>query len=152
MVVSALERAWARQASFRERLAAQGTDAYRFFAADGVVIDRYGSVAVIAEHADSRVVDASVGRWLVDKTGVTSVYHKRLDVDRSNALAGEALYSATPLAGDPAPARVTASEYGVRFLIEPYGGFSTGLFLESRLQPSDAARTMLLSVNILNIG
>jgi 23S rRNA (cytosine1962-C5)-methyltransferase len=42
------------------------------------------------------------------------------------------MYSPEPLVGNPAPVELPIREHGVGYLIRPYDGFSTGLFLDQR--------------------
>ena len=65
---------------------------------------------------------------------MASVYVKRFSKDRSR-LGGAApaeSSSATPRAGVEQPETLTVEEYGARFEVRLYDGFSTGLFLEHR--------------------
>jgi 23S rRNA (cytosine1962-C5)-methyltransferase len=141
VVVAALDRAWERRAALRERLAGEGTDALRLFTGAeegiaGLVLDCYRSVIVAQERqGESSFTDEQwevIGRWCLARPGIESVYRKRIAVDRSMQLAEPAMYEATPFAGAVAPSRVAVREHAVTYLIEPYGGFSTGLFLDQR--------------------
>jgi 23S rRNA (cytosine1962-C5)-methyltransferase len=119
--------------------------AYRLFdgAGDGIAgiyVDRYGPAAILDVHDDagwsegaiSGAAEAILGR--LRSHGVEAVYVKRFSKDRSR-LGGAAppeSASATPRAGIAQPEALTVEEYGTRFEVRPYDGFSTGLFLEHR--------------------
>jgi 23S rRNA G2069 N7-methylase RlmK/C1962 C5-methylase RlmI len=129
----------------REFLTTQTITAYRLFdgAGDGlagVYVDRYGPAAILnvyddAGWPDARISDAAhVVLEASASVGVQAVYVKRFAKDRSR-LGGRApaeSRSATPRAGVPQPDTLTVEEYGVRFEVHPFDGFSTGLFLEHR--------------------
>src|SRR4051794_7495895 len=113
MVVTALEKAWTRRAALREKLAREGTNAFRVFTGggegiEGLVVDKYDSVVVLQDHEGLCRLDESawhaVADWCLAHAGATSVYRKLFLADRSQALAGEAHYSPTPFAGRAAPA------------------------------------------------
>jgi 23S rRNA (cytosine1962-C5)-methyltransferase len=126
-------------------IATQDVTAYRLFdgtgdGIEGVYVDRYGPAAVLSVYDDSRWADAAVtdaARGILDSlhaTGLEAVYVKRFSRDRSR-LGGRApaeSSSPTPRAGGPQPEAFSVEEYGSRFEIRPYDGFSTGLFLEHR--------------------
>jgi 23S rRNA (cytosine1962-C5)-methyltransferase len=106
----------------------------------GLSIDRYGPAAILNVGDDARLSHADVTRLadetlgLLAATGVTAVYVKPFARDRSRLggdLPDEAR-SARPRAGAPLPETVVVEEYGVRFEVRPYDGWSTGLFLEHR--------------------
>ena len=106
----------------------------------GVYVDRYGPAVILNVYDDARWSDAAISEAagvILEGTGgdgVAAVYVKRFHKDRSR-LGGQApaeSTSATPRAGVPQPAALMVEEYGVRFEVRPYDGFSTGLFLEHR--------------------
>jgi len=119
--------------------------AYRLFdgAGDriaGVYVDRYGPAAILnvyddAEWSDEAITDAA---WRMIESlaprGVEAVYVKRFSKDRSRlgGVAPAESTSSTPRAGVDQPETLIVEEYGVKFAIHPYDGFSTGLFLEHR--------------------
>lgn len=139
-------RLFADACARRETLASTASvTAYRLFdgAGDGVAgvyVDRYGPVAILNVYDDSRWSDAVVtdaAHAILDTlraTQLDAVYVKPFTRDRSR-LGGRApaeTYDATPRAGTPQAETVTVQEYGARFEVRPYDGFSTGLFLEHR--------------------
>lgn len=139
--MKALEAALSRRGPCLDRLAAEGTDAYRLFCGEGegiagLVADRFGPVVVLQWHEGKcRLGDAElrdIAAWYLGELPVTAVYLKRFIADRSRALAEDAMYSPAPLAGNASPAEILAREYGLSFVIRPYSGFSTGLFLDQR--------------------
>ena len=138
--------AFARSVSHRRALIdSHITTAYRLFdgAGDGIAgvyVDRYGPAAILNVYDDARWSDETVSEAAhaildqVSADGVDAVYVKRFIKDRSR-LGGKApaeSTSSTPRAGTPQPPSLTVEEYGVRFEVRPYDGFSTGLFLEHR--------------------
>jgi 23S rRNA (cytosine1962-C5)-methyltransferase len=119
--------------------------AYRLFdgAGDGIAgiyVDRYGPAGVLNVYDDAKWSEQqiSAGAHTILESlradGLESVYVKRFSKDRSR-LGGKAPAESTaakPRAGIEQPAVLTIEEYGARFEIKPYDGFSTGLFLEHR--------------------
>lgn len=119
--------------------------AYRLFdgAGDGIAgisVDRYGPVAILNVYDDAGWSDGAIGSAadaILDRlrsNGVAAVYVKQFTKDRSR-LGGKAPAEATspaPRAGVEQPDALTVEEYGTRFEVRPYDGFSTGLFLEHR--------------------
>lgn len=119
------------------------TDAWRLLhgSGDGVpglVIEQFGGVLVAQWHEGVlKLVEGEVRaacERMMAAVGATGVYLKRFVKDRSADLRRvEALHSdATPWIGEAAPAEFAVREAGVRFLVRPYDGYSTGLFLEHR--------------------
>ena len=135
-------------ASCRHRqslIGARGLSAYRLFdgAGDGmagVYVDRYGPAAILSVYDDARWPEEAIGNAanaILDRLrpdGVESVYVKRFTRDRSRSggKPPEESTSAMPRAGVEQPETLIVEEYGTRFEVRPYDGFSTGLFLEHR--------------------
>ena len=123
----------------------RGLTGYRVFdgAGDGIAgvyVDRYGPAAILNVYDDAgwdeRAISGAAEAILdqLRSDGVASVYVKHFAKDRSR-LGGAApaeSTSATPRAGVAQPDTLTVEEYGWRFEVRPYDGFSTGLFLEHR--------------------
>jgi 23S rRNA (cytosine1962-C5)-methyltransferase len=119
--------------------------AYRLFdgAGDGtagIYVDRLGPAAVLNVYDDARwserQVDEAAHAILarLHANGVQAVYVKRFSKDRSR-LGGKPPAESTsskPRAGITLPESLVVDEYGRRFEVRPYDGFSTGLFLEHR--------------------
>lgn len=104
----------------------------------GLVIERFGPVLIVQVHEGKRRPDAAVVRAIADRlraaTGAVAVYEKffprRRDAGRAQLEA--ALRNPQPWLGDPVASELPVHENGVAFLIRPYDGYSTGLFLEQR--------------------
>jgi 23S rRNA (cytosine1962-C5)-methyltransferase len=142
----AFAEAFAASCRYRHTLiTTRGLSAYRLFdgAGDGgpgIYVDRYGPAAILAVYDDARWDERAIGaaaRAILDQlrsSGVAAVYVKRFARDRSR-LGGAApaeSTSAMPRAGVEQPETLTVEEYGTRFEVRPYDGFSAGLFLEHR--------------------
>src|SRR5690606_6487827 len=71
---------------------------------------------------------------LLDRLSARAVYRKGFVRDRARLSAAQAAEhgSARPWIGSPVEPEITVEEYGVRFVVRPYDGFSVGLFLEHR--------------------
>ena len=139
-IFPALERALHYRASYLERLG-MGTNAFRLFCGEGegvpgLIVDRYDRVLILQWHEGKATLSDealyAIAKWYVSQSIVDSVYLKRFIPDRSTQLAKADLYSAKPLAGSKAPAIFPIKEHGLQYLIRPYSGFSTGLFLDQR--------------------
>ncbi|MGE3959070.1 MAG: class I SAM-dependent rRNA methyltransferase [Vicinamibacterales bacterium] len=107
---------------------------------EGLYLDRYGPAAVISVYDDAALDDealtmvSGVALEQLAPFGVESIYVKRFMRDRSR-LGGQApaeTRAAVPRAGVPQPETMVVREYGSRFEVRLYDGFSTGLFLEHR--------------------
>jgi 23S rRNA (cytosine1962-C5)-methyltransferase len=137
--------AFVRACARRQTIEAQATTAYRLFdgagdGTDGVYVDRYGPAAILSIYDDSHWREEVVSEVAKDifeilqPAGVEAVYVKRYVRDRTR-LGGRApdeCSSATPRVGRPQAEALTVEEHGVQFEVQPYHGFSTGLFLEHR--------------------
>lgn len=66
--------------------------------------------------------------------GITAVYAKRFPRDRSHNPADEspALRDRQPWIGSAVPEALAIIEHGLKFVVRPYDGYATGLFLEQR--------------------
>lgn len=138
----AFDRACSHRADL---LASTQTNAYRLFdgpgdGIPGVYVDRLGPAALLSVYDDAgwsegQVSEAATGVLRATAaSGIESVYVKRFIKDRSR-LGGrppDESTSAAPRAGVAQPESITVNEYGVRFEVRAYDGFSTGLFLEHR--------------------
>ena len=105
---------------------------------DGLVIERLGAALVVQLHEERLSLDERSVRELCEqaaaKVGATAVYRKVFPRDRSTALARVAQLHTdpTPWIGKPTEAEFAVLENGLRLLVRPYDGYSTGLFLEHR--------------------
>ncbi len=103
----------------------------------GIVVEKFERVLVVQHHegraaAELDRLKAAI-ESLMESIGVESVYLKRFVRDRSaSGDADDAHRGATPWLGTPADEEFAIREGGMAFLIRPYDGFSTGLFLEHR--------------------
>ena len=141
-IIQLLDEALARRAAL---LADPQTNVGRVFngAADGVdglVIEKLGDVLVAQLYEGRLAVPEDVARDLcaeaARRLGARAVYRKVFPKDRTVASARlERLHSdPSPWIGVPAEPELAVRENGVVFLVRPYDGYATGLFLDHRLQ------------------
>lgn len=121
----------------------------------GVCAERYGAVIVLQVYSQSPVVEASlkpIARWYRDTLEVDAVYVKRYVRDRPGADEAvlDELHAEKPVLGKPAPETMTIRERGLKFLIKPYHGFSTGLFLDHRDNRAKV-RSLSAGKDVLNL-
>jgi 23S rRNA (cytosine1962-C5)-methyltransferase len=140
-LVACLEQAWQRRAAWFEEAHRQGTDAYRLFTGEaegvsGLIAERYGAVVILQVHVGKLLLSAealeAIADWYARRDGVRSVYVKPFVSDRTRAVDESALRNPQPSRGEIAPAEFPIWENGLRFLVRPYDGFSTGIFLDQR--------------------
>ncbi len=103
----------------------------------GLVVDRLGPVIVVQTHQGKFVGDQDrirrIGKWYARILGSAAVYHKRFVKTRADAEEeNPELHTAKPLLGKPVDEEVPVHENGLTFLVRPYDGYSTGLFLDQR--------------------
>jgi 23S rRNA (cytosine1962-C5)-methyltransferase len=132
-----LQAAWARRAPLH---ADKDTTAYRLLngAADGfpdLTVDRYGSVLVANLYSAGEQVPPPTRllETLADWAGSEAVYvkYRPLQASALDEAERQALAPAEALLGR-AVDEVEALENGLRFLVRPAEGLSTGLFLDMR--------------------
>jgi len=117
---------------FRNRIIPINTDTYRLIngAGDGlagVIVDRYGGVAVIRVYSAAHDVNLdSLVSALTDLPWVTSVF-RRFGVRRVDGKTG-----GETLSGPVVPEAFVVTEHSVKFLVRPRVGQKTGLFLDQR--------------------
>jgi 23S rRNA (cytosine1962-C5)-methyltransferase len=122
----------ARADRVRQRLIVGETDCWRVVAGEGdglpgLVLDRYGDLAVV------RVYASAWEPWLeaivaaVQKLGWARMLWRRLGVARVDAGEG-----GVALLGPVPPAQMIVTENGMRLLVRPHVGQKTGLFLDQR--------------------
>lgn len=146
----------------RRRLIDAGTtNAYRLVngAADGVtglVIERLGPVLIVQFHEgrldiSPETVRPSVER-LIERFDLHAAYAKFFVRDRSRLTPAQAAAhtSSTPWLGRPVEKCISIVEYGAKFIIRPYDGFSYGLFLEHR-ENRRGIGEMAKSMRVLNL-
>lgn len=105
---------------------------------DGLVIEQFGDVLIV-QLLEGRLDadEAELERGLEDlrrRLKARAVYKKVFPKDRSAARARlDALHlDPTPWLGEAVEPEISVIEGGLRFLVRPYDGYSTGLFLEHR--------------------
>lgn len=105
---------------------------------DGLVVERYGPVLIVQCHerrlrVSERHLRAAI-EWLLERVGAVAAYRKIFPKDRSGRLRElEALHTdPQPWLGTPVEPELVVREYGLRFLVRPYDGYATGLFLDHR--------------------
>ena len=141
-------RAAASRADLAER-----TNAARLVFAEsdllpGVIIDRYGSVAVV------ELTSAGADRWrdaiadaCLSLDGITSVY-ERSDLEVRDR---EGLRQSTGLLRGSEPSeRVEVHEDGARFVVDVRGGHKTGFYLDQR-ESRAAVRALSSGRKVLNV-
>lgn len=141
-MIEEIKEAWRkRKEGLIPALERSDTNAYRVFCGEkegipGLIADRYDAIIVLTlQEGICRLTDPELrhaAAFFIEALGVRSVYLKRNYPDRSNAVADATLCSPTPLLGEGAPPTLVIRENGLHFLIRPYDGFSTGIFLDQR--------------------
>jgi 23S rRNA (cytosine1962-C5)-methyltransferase len=116
----------------RTRLIAEPTDAYRVVNGEGdglpgVVLDRYGHVAVLRLY--SKAWEPHLQRLVavIERLGWATVILRKLGVEKVDGAHGVVL-----LSGPEVPASVVVSEGAMRLMVQPGVGQKTGMFLDQR--------------------
>jgi 23S rRNA (cytosine1962-C5)-methyltransferase len=131
-------RALRRRADLLPRRAALRLVNDRGDGLEGLVIERLGPVLIAQLHEGRLCAGVEslrpVCERLAAQLGASAVYRKTFPRDRSAALARlEAqLTDPAPWIGAAAPFEIVIDEDGLRLIVRPYDGYSTGLFLEHR--------------------
>ncbi|MBN2798930.1 MAG: class I SAM-dependent rRNA methyltransferase [Deltaproteobacteria bacterium] len=117
----------------RVQLLGANTDAYRVVNASGdglpgMVIDRYGPLAVLRLYARAWEPHLAELVAAISSLGWVEMVFRRFGVERVDGgkSGGEALFGPVP------PETSVVVENGVRFLVRPHVGQKTGLFLDQR--------------------
>ncbi len=137
---SCIHEALARRAGL---LADPHTDVARLFngAADGIdglVIERFGTVLIAQLHAGRLALGEDAARDLCERVarevGATAVYRKVFPKDRTTPQRELDRWhrDPTPWIGTPVKPEIDVREAGITFLVHPYDGYATGLFLDHR--------------------
>jgi 23S rRNA (cytosine1962-C5)-methyltransferase len=142
-VDSLVSRALAQRAA---RLSDPQTNALRLFhgaadGLDGLVVEKFADVLVAQLH-EGRLMEVGgaepeparrVAAALAERVGARAVYRKVFPRDRSTAADTRPEHrDRRPWIGEPADAEFAVCEGGLRLLVRPYDGLSTGLFLDQR--------------------
>jgi len=104
----------------------------------GLVIERLSDVLVAQLHEGSLACTCDEARALAERVnqrlGTRAVYRKTFVRDRGRVSAELARAHADPRPwlGEPVEPEQVVVEYGLKFLVRPFDGFSVGLFLEHR--------------------
>jgi 23S rRNA (cytosine1962-C5)-methyltransferase len=133
-----VDAALARRA---DRLARADTDACRLFhsAADGIdglVIEKLGDVLVVQLHEGRLAIREDAAHDLCEhaarRVGARAVYRKVYPRARSALRPNlERLHrDPQPWIGEPVEPELSVRENGITFLVRPYDGYVTGLFLD----------------------
>jgi len=96
--------------------------------APGVVVDRYGDVAIL--RLDGEAIAAwtdAIAEVVFDALGARGVRSLCLRSTEKGAAV-----KLSPLRGDPAPDKITVTEHGVPFVVDLAHGQKTGAFLDQR--------------------
>lgn len=102
----------------------------------GLVIEVFGEVAIFQVHEGRFQEDEAFLRgladWCASHLSIKSVYVKRFIPDRSHAKEDPTMKSEKPFWGSEAPSEFSIEEWGVKYAIRPFDGYSVGLFLDQR--------------------
>jgi 23S rRNA (cytosine1962-C5)-methyltransferase len=105
---------------------------------DGLVIEKLGSVLVVQLHAGRLAIDDAAVRELcaaaAARVQATAVYRKVFPKDRTTPPGDleRQHRDPTPWIGTLAEAELAVRENGAMFVVRPYDGYATGLFLDHR--------------------
>jgi 23S rRNA (cytosine1962-C5)-methyltransferase len=123
--------------------------------ADGLVIEKLADVLIVQLHQGRLAWPAEAVRdacaWLALQVGARAAYCKVFPRDRSARLPelDRRHHDAQPWIGEPAPAEIPVREGGPTFLVRPYDGYATGLYLEHRDNRA-TVRTLARGRRVLN--
>ncbi len=135
-----LDAALVRRAAL---LAAADTNVARLVhaAADGLpgfVLERLGPLLIVQLHEERLALTEETARELcaaaAERLGATAVYQKQYPAARTSVRPDlDARHrDPRPWLGTPAPAELPVLEHGLTYLVRPYDGYLTGLFLDHR--------------------
>lgn len=106
---------------------------------DGLVIEKLGDVLIVQLHEGRLKLAESVvrqlGRQVVQRFNARAAYRKIFPRTRGSLSSrlDRAHRDPTPWIGQPVESEFAVLENGMRLLVHPYDGYSTGIFLEHRL-------------------
>lgn len=141
-------------------LADPQTDVARLFNSatdgiDGLVIEKLGPVLIAQLHSGRLQLTEDAVRALcadvAQRCRANAVYRKDYPQDRTTSARDlDARHrDPTPWLGEPVEPEFTVFEAGVRFLVRPYDGYATGLFLDHRAARAQV-RTLAAGRRVLN--
>lgn len=153
-----LELALARRAHL---LADPSTNVARIFNAagdgiDGFVIEKLGDVLVTQLHEGRLAISEAAARELCEEAarrlGARAVYRKVFPKDRSarDPVLEQLHRDPTPWTGTATLPELAVREHGLTFLVRPYDGYATGLFLDHRTQRA-RVRALAAGRRVLNM-
>lgn len=124
-------------------------------AVSGIVVEQFASTLIVQHHEGRAAVSVTRLRPAIEammvSVGADAAYLKRFVRDRSAAAdLDNAHRSETPWIGAPADEEFAIEENGVRLLVRPFDGFSTGLFLEHRDNRA-RVKSMAAGKHVLNL-
>jgi 23S rRNA (cytosine1962-C5)-methyltransferase len=106
---------------------------------DGLVIEKLGPVLVVQLYEGQLALDEAAARELcayaAQRVGARAVYRKVYPKERSAVSRDleRQHRDPQPWFGEPTEPELAVREHGVIFLVRPYDGYLTGLFLDHRL-------------------
>lgn len=121
----------------------------------GLVIERLGDVLIAQLRQGRLAVSESVVRELcalaASRLGARAVYRKVFPRDRTARHAGweHVHHDPQPWIGVPTEPEIRVREAGVTFLVRPYDGYATGLYLDHRTHRT-RVRTLAARRRVLN--
>jgi len=135
-----LEKALLQRRELFEKASGE-TNCFRLFngpneGIPGLVIEQFSDVIIVQIFEQEGTVDeptlTAMAEWLLEVRQATSIYKKDFVKDRSHQAAGSDYYSPEPLIGKPASSEISVLENRICYAIQPFAGYSTGLFLDQR--------------------
>lgn len=122
----------------------------------GLVLEKLGPVLIAQCHEGQLPREEAPLRRLCEnamtRLGAAAVYRKSFVRDRAGAmpLVDAAHHDPQPWIGAPSDAQLAVLDHSVRFLVRPYDGYATGLFLEHRSN-RQRVRAMARDRRVLNL-
>ncbi len=104
----------------------------------GLVIEQFADVLIAQIHEGALTLTDEQTRRVCEiamrARGARAVYRKVFPLDRSDVDAAlhQRHCDPEPWIGEPAGAEIVVRERGLRFLVRPYDGYATGLYLDHR--------------------
>lgn len=106
---------------------------------DGLVVEKLGDVLVVHLYEGQLRLSETAVRQVCEhvarRVGAAAVYRKLYPKDRSTVSRDleQRHRDSQPWIGAPVPPELAVREHGLTFLVRPYDGYLTGLFLDHRL-------------------